>query len=258
MKTIIIEDEPLVARDLQKVIKEIDPTITIVTVLDSLKKCIAYFKSNPTPDLLFMDVQLSDGVSFDLFNEIQLDCPIIFTTAYDEYAIRAFKLNSIDYLLKPVDKNELKVSIQKFLRIKESIGPAFDIQDQVNKLIEQVSKPKGEQKNYKERFMAHAGKSYMIVHSDRIAYFQKESIIYIVTKEKEKFVSDFQTMEEIEDLIDPALFFRANRQFIVQANAIESFRADMYGKIVAKLKDNNTMTIDISREKAQAFKKWIQ
>lgn len=258
MKTIIIEDEPLVAKDLQKIITEIDSTITIVTVLDSLKKCITYFKSNPTPDLLFMDVQLSDGVSFDLFNEIQLDCPIIFTTAYDEYAIRAFKLNSIDYLLKPIDKNELKISMQKFMRMRESIGPAFDIQDQFKKFIEQVNQPKGEQKNYKERFMAHAGKSYVIVHSEKIAYFQKDAIIYIVTKENEKFVTDFQTMEEIEDIINPALFFRANRQFIVQANAIESFRADMYGKIVAKIKNNNTMTIDISREKAQAFKKWIQ
>lgn len=258
MKAIIIEDEPLVARDLQKIISEIDPTISILTVLDSLKKCVAYFKSNPTPDLLFMDVQLSDGVSFDLFKEIQLDCPIIFTTAYDEYAIRAFKLNSIDYLLKPVDKNELKISIQKFIRMKESLSPSFDIQDQVKKLIEQVNQPKGEQKNYKERFMAHAGKSYVIIHSEKIAYFQKDAIIYIVTKENEKYVTDFQTMEEIEDLINPALFFRANRQFIVQANAIESFRADMYGKIVAKIKENNTMAIDISREKAQNFKKWIQ
>ena len=118
MKTIIIEDEPLVAKDLKKLILQIDPSIEILIVLDSLQSCISYFKSNDEPDLIFMDIQLSDGVSFDLLKEIDIRCPIIFTTAYNEYAIRAFKVNSIDYLLKPVDKVELQAALEKFKKIK--------------------------------------------------------------------------------------------------------------------------------------------
>src|SRR6187200_845289 len=118
MKAIIIEDEHLVARDLRKLINTIDPSIEIMTVLDSVKACMEYFKTNFEPDLIFADIQLSDGVSFDIFNKVQITCPVIFTTAYNEYAIRAFKVNSIDYLLKPIDKNELASAIEKFKKMK--------------------------------------------------------------------------------------------------------------------------------------------
>ena len=233
MNIVIIEDEQLVARDLQKLIREIDPELKILTTLGSLKSCVEYFKSNPEPDLLFMDVQLSDGVSFDLFNEVAIKSPIIFTTAYDEYAIRAFKLNSIDYLLKPIDRNELKMAIDKFKRQQNADG--FDFKEQFQRLMKHVSEPQQE-KMFKERFLAHSGKTYTIVNSSDIGYFIKDTLIYIITKDKNKLVTDFQTMEEAEEFLNPDKFFRANRQMIIQADIVESFRADAYGKLVAKLK----------------------
>jgi len=255
MNIIIIEDEQLVARDLQKLIREIDPTLNIITTLGSLKGCIEYFKSNAEPDLLFMDVQLSDGVSFDLFNEVAISSPIIFTTAYDEYAIKAFKLNSIDYLLKPIDRNELKIAIDKFRRLQGTEG--LDFKEQFERLVRHVALPP-DTKVYKERFLAHSGKTYTIVNAADIACFVKETLIYIITMDKHKLVTDFQTMEEAEELLNPDKFFRANRQMIIQAGFVESFRADVYGKLVAKMKSPLNLMVDISRERAQAFKKWLQ
>ncbi len=254
MKIIIIEDEPLVAKDLQKLIKAVDSEIDVITILDSLKSSAAYFKVNNEPDLLFMDVQLSDGVSFDLFNTVQIQCPIIFTTAYDEYAIRAFKLNSIDYLLKPIDKAELKLAITKFKKWR--ISENKDYSEQFHELFKHIGLPNTNV--FKERFMAHSGKSYIIINYKQIACFIKETLIYIVTKDNQKFVTDFQTIDEIEELLNPQLFYRANRQMIIQVDSVESFRSDIYGKIIATLNPPINITVDISREKAQAFKKWVQ
>lgn len=255
MKAIIIEDEPLVAKDLKKLIQQIDSSIEIIAELDSVKSCIEYFKSNNEPDLLFCDIQLSDGVSFDLFNHIRISCPVIFTTAYNEYAIRAFKVNSIDYLLKPIDKNELASALEKLKKIKTD--PGVDIKEQLQSLMSHIALPK-ENTIYKERFTAHAGKSYVVINYINIAYFQKDSLIYIVTNDKQQFITDFQTMEEIEELLNPKFFFRANRQFIINANSVDSFRTDVYSKLVVKMKPPLNSTVDISREKAQAFKNWIQ
>lgn len=255
MNTIIIEDEPLVAKDLQKLIGEIDASINIITILDSLKSSIKYLQANPAPDLLFMDIQLSDGVSFDLLNEVSIECPIIFTTAYDEYAIRAFKLNSIDYLLKPIDREELHSAIDKFKRMQSQEPDNF--KEHLQLLMQHVGMPR-DTKVYKERFTAHEGKSYLVVHASNIACFVKETLIYILTKDRKKLVTDFQTMEEIEELINPEHFFHANRQYIIQVDSVESFKADLYGKLAVKLKSAPQLAIQISREKAQAFKDWIQ
>jgi len=255
MKTVIIEDEPLVAKDLKKLILQIDPSIEIVTILDSLQSCISYFKSKEEPDLIFMDIQLSDGVSFDLLKQIDIRCPIIFTTAYNEYALRAFKVNSIDYLLKPVDKNELQVALEKFKKIQAVQGN--DLQAQIEQAISQLTAP-SQSKIYKERFMVHSGKSFLVVHHANVAYFIKDTLIYLVTNDKQQFLTDFQTMEELEDLLDPKLFYRANRQYIISAQAVDSFRTDIYSKMILQLKNPLNVTIDISREKAQAFKNWIQ
>lgn len=254
MKTIIIEDEPLVAKDLQKVLAQIDPSIEIVATLESLEACVEYFRSNDEPDLLFMDVQLSDGVSFDLFKKVDIRCPIIFTTAYNEYALRAFKVNSVDYLLKPIDRTELKSAIDKF----KAMTPvqAMGIQEQLKQVMEQMAKP-ASTPLYKERFMAHSGKSFIVVNEANIAYFLKDTLIYIVTNDKQQFVTDFESMEEVEELLNPKLFYRANRQYIVHVNAIESFKTDVYSKLIVKLKSPLNNTIDISREKAQTFRKWI-
>src|SRR5688572_925301 len=255
MKTIIIEDEPLVAKDLKKLILQIDPAIEIIIILDSLQSCISYFKSNAEPDLIFMDIQLSDGVSFDLLKQVDIRCPIIFTTAYNEYALRAFKVNSIDYLLKPVDKIELQAALEKFKKMKAVQGS--DVQAQLQHAINQLT-ASSEKNIYKERFMVHFGKSYIVVHHVNVGYFIKDTLIYLVTNDKQQFLTDFQTMEELEDLLNPKLFYRANRQYIVSAQAVDSFRSDIYSKMILQLKPPLNVSIDISREKAQAFKNWIQ
>jgi DNA-binding LytR/AlgR family response regulator len=253
MNTLIVEDEPLVARDLQKLIYQIDPSIQILATLDSVKSSAEYLKSHTHPDLIFMDIQLNDGVSFDLFSQVQISCSIIFTTAYDEYAIRAFKVNSIGYLLKPIDKSELAAALDKY----KALQPSDYFKSQLHLLISQLNQPK-ETKIYKERFAAHSGKAFVIISQSNISYFQKETIIYIVTNDNKRFVTDFQTMDEIEELLDPKLFFRANRQLIVHADAISSFRSDVYGKIIVTLHAPLNLPIDISREKAMAFKGWIE
>lgn len=255
INAIIIEDEHLVAKGLLKLLQGVAPDIRVIHLLDSLKDSLVYFKTNPEPDLLFMDIQLNDGVSFELLKEIKLDCPIIFTTAYNEYAIRAFKLNSIDYLLKPIDRNELKSAIDKYKRLRYTGDQTF--REQFKSLLGHLSLPE-ESKVYKERFTVHSGKSFLIVDQKNIACFEKDVLIYLVTKDKQKFITDFQTMEEIEELMDPLLFFRANRQTIIRSTAVESFRTDSYGKLAVKLKSPVNTIVVISREKAQAFKKWIQ
>lgn len=255
MKTIIIEDEPLVAKDLQNLLFQVDPNIEIISILDSLHTATDYFKKNTQPDLIFMDIQLSDGVSFELFNEVQIHCPVVFTTAYNEYAIRAFKVNSIGYLLKPIDKSELVLTLKKFQNLKLAHSPEF--KNQIQQLISQFTLP-NDTKIYKERFTVHSGKSYIVINEKDIACFQKDNLIYIVNNDNQRFVTDFQTMDEIEELLNPKAFFRANRQLIIRSTAINSFRSDVYGKLITNLKSPLNIQVDISREKAQAFKSWIE
>ncbi|MFN0034941.1 MAG: LytR/AlgR family response regulator transcription factor [Saprospiraceae bacterium] len=255
MKALIVEDEPLVAKDLKKLVAEADPSIQVLGTLGSVEAAVEWLNAHPEPDLMFLDIQLSDGTSFDIFERATVRCPVIFTTAYDDYAIRAFKVNSIDYLLKPVDKKELALALEKF-RWASASGQT-DIREQVQALISQMANPR-ETKNYKERFLAHQGKMNVVVSQHNIACFQKDALIYIVTTDKQQLVTDFETMDELEDLLDPAVFFRANRQVFLNVNAVESYRTDSYGKLQVKMKGAAANSVvDISREKAQAFKNWL-
>lgn len=254
-KTIIVEDEPLVARDLQKLLSQVDSSLEVVEVLNSLQYVISYFKSNPEPDLIFMDIQLSDGVSFDVFKTVNLNCPIIFTTAYSEYAIRAFKVNSIDYLLKPINIADLKNALEKFKKVTQHHTGVLE--NNLKVLIRQIGSP-ANTPIYKERFLVHSGKSMSVIDYTNVAYFIKDTLIYIVTNDRQQFVTDFQTLEEVDELLNPRNFFRANRQYIINLSSVDSFKTDLYSKILLKLKSPLNITVDISREKAQAFKKWLQ
>jgi two-component system, LytTR family, response regulator len=255
MKVVIIEDEALVAKDLQKMLGSIDPSMEVLAVLNSLASSRKWFNSNPEPDLIFADIQLSDGVSFELFQERTINAPVIFTTAYNEYAIKAFKLNSVDYLLKPIDREELEQALEKYKRLHSS-GSA-NLNDQLKNLINQLPQSAGGQSQYKERFMVHYNHGLMPLQINQIAYFVKDPLIYAVTTDNKKYVADFETLEEVEHLADPKVFFRANRQFIVHINAIENFRSTLNGKIVVKLKAPLQTEVDVSREKASAFKGWV-
>lgn len=255
MKTVIIEDELLAAKDLQKLINQLDSGIEVLAILPGLAIAREWFSKNPEPDLLFMDIQLSDGVSFDLFKYVKLECPVIFTTAYNEYAIQAFKVNSVDYLLKPIDRAELRQALEKFRKLKHQ-SPPFNMQSHIQAFLQDITGAQPSKK-YKERFMAHYKNTLVPIPADRIAYFIKDELIYLVTFDNQKMIADFHTMEEVEHLLNPVQFFRANRQYIIHLNSVDHIRHGFNGKVIVKLKSPLFTELDISREKANTFKDWI-
>ncbi len=249
MKILIIEDEPLVAKDLQSHLSKLIPDATQLGPLASVSSAIKWFSENELPDLILSDIRLSDGSSFEVFEKLSINCPIIFTTAYDEYAIRAFKLNSIDYLLKPVDAKELDSALKKYKSL--SAQPA--LADQLKSFLGSLGK---EQKKYKERFLSLQRNTMVPVVTEDIAFFQKEELIFIYTRGNEKTISEHQTLDEVEGLLDPEKFFRVNRQYIVHIQSVERVKTTHKG-LTVQLKAPFNLELDISREKATAFKAWL-
>jgi DNA-binding LytR/AlgR family response regulator len=252
MKVVIVEDETLIAKNLLRLLKQVEGDVQVLAVLDSVATAISWFKEHPAPDLVFMDIQLSDGVSFDIFNSVKLDAPVIFTTAYNEYAIRAFKVNSIDYLLKPIDKEALEKAIDKFKKYHQSSAPEGN---QLKELMQSLANPT--LKKYKERFLAHYKSGIVPLPESQVAYFVKDTLIYLVTKQNEKLVTDYNTIDEIEEVIDPQKFFRSNRQTIIRIDEVETYKKHDTGKVEVHLKCDKNTHIDVSREKANEFVAWL-
>ncbi|MBK7220472.1 MAG: response regulator transcription factor [Saprospiraceae bacterium] len=255
MKSVIVEDEEMIANQLVGKIKKVAPDIEIVTILSSLKKARKWFSENSEPDLLFMDIQLSDGVSLDIFNDFPLKCPVVFTTAYDEYALRAFKANGIDYILKPVKDEELKAAINKCRQYNHKTkAPDLDIQ----KLIDSLSINEKSEK-YKEKWVANFRNQWIPVNTREIACFAKEAMIHIYMMNGDKFTMDITSLDELEDQLDPQLFFRANRQYIINIDAIASVKPIENSKLIIHLKEpNHKLDVDTSRQKSPEFKKWLE
>ncbi len=255
MKAIIIEDEDIIAQVLQSKIRNVDPAIDVIKIIPSLRLAKKWFMQNEEPDIMFMDIQLSDGVSFELLEHFDLKCPIIFTTAYDEFAIRAFKVNGVDYLLKPVNEEELKKAIDKSKNMIEQKKPGIT---DMAELMKVLSQPQMLLKKYKERFVASARNQWLPVHVTQIAFFTKEVLHYIYLHNGEKYLLDSATLDEIEEVLDPDCFYRVNRQFIVNIDAVHAVKPVENAKLQIRLKEpNHTFLIDMSREKAPIFKKWI-
>lgn len=254
IKAVIIEDESLIARELQAKIATVAEDVKIVEVLPSLKTARKWFLQNAEPDLLFMDIQLSDGVSFELFEDFNLGCPVVFTTAYDEYALRAFKVNGIDYLLKPIDLDELAGAIEKFRKRAETRArPPANWQDLLNTL----QQPAAAGQIYKEKFVVSVRNTWVPVNTKDIACILRDSLNFIHTFGGDRYVLDFNTLEEVEELLDPKQFYRANRQSIVNIEAIQSVKPHENQKLTLFLKAPAKQEVDVSREKAPAFKKWF-
>jgi len=253
MKAVIIEDENLIAKELAAKIQSVAPEVKVIEHLPSLKTARKWFMQNAEPDLLFMDIQLSDGVSFELFEQFSLSCPVIFTTAYDEYAIRAFKVNGVDYLLKPIDEEDLGRAIEKSRRF---IQNGQKSPTNIEELIQNLQHPAAGSL-YKEKFIVNVRHQWMPVNTSDIACFMRENLNYLYTFSGEKYILDYSTLEEIEELLDPRQFYRANRQFIIHINAIQSVKPHENQKLTAHLKAPLKFEVDISREKAPAFKKWF-
>lgn len=255
MKVVVIEDEPLVAKEMVSMIRKTDPAIEILAVLDSVKNAVDWLSKNPQPELIFSDIQLSDGNSFDVFAQVKYTAPIVFTTAYSEYTLRAFKLNSIDYLLKPIEPDELKKTIEKFKRIRGySAVPAYD--EMFRQMLQDYSQK--DQKKYKQRFLAHLGSSLIPVESSEISLFSYDNVVFLHTRDNRQLVTDYHSLDELEELLEPKTFYRANRQHIVHVDAVESIKLHHTGKLQVFLKKPLNMEISVSREKAKSFRLWFE
>jgi DNA-binding LytR/AlgR family response regulator len=255
MTALIIEDENLIAKELMYKIAEAAPDIKVKEVLPSVKTAFKWFMENAEPDVIFADIQLSDGTSFEIFERYHFNCPIIFTTAYDEYAIRAFKVNSIDYLLKPVDEDELKKAIDKARTIVQS---RVAYPKDVHELLKMMANPQAATATaYKEKFVVKQRNNWLPIFTKDIACFYRENLNYLLTFSGEKYILDFVTLDEIEELLDPKVYYRANRQSIIHIDSIQSIKPQENQKLIITLKAPLKMEQDISREKAPGFKKWF-
>lgn len=248
MKVVIIEDEILAAERLEKILKELVRDITIAAKLASVESSVAWLKENSV-DLIFLDIQLTDGLSFSIFDRVEVKTPVIFTTAYDQYAIKAFELNSISYLLKPIKKRELENSLQKYQSLKSAYSIDFETL---------LSTIKGKTE-YKKRFLVQIADKYKKVETEEIAYFfALEKNVFFRTTEGQTYPLDM-TLDQTEKVVDPALFFRINRKYIVNINAISNMVSWSKRRIKVELVpavDDNTDTI-VSMERYTEFKKWL-
>ena len=251
MKAIIVEDEDIAAKSLQLLITETDAEIEVLATLQSIEESVEWFRSRPMPDLVFMDIHLADGSSFSIFEEINILCPIIFTTAYDEYALKAFEVNSIDYLLKPISKKHLERAIFKLKNLK--IKPEENIK-LFNKLLEGIKQTKP---SYKTYFLVAEKDRLIPLATDEIAYIYINSgIVKAVTLNNKASYLD-QSLDDIAQQLNPTSFFRANRQFIVSHKAIKDISLWFGGKLSLNLTTSVSEHIFVSKAKVSEFKKWF-
>ncbi|MBN2173819.1 MAG: response regulator transcription factor [Bacteroidales bacterium] len=253
MNVLIIEDEPHAQNELKRLLQKADPSVLVSECIDSVEDSVLWLQSNDAPDLIFLDIQLSDGLGFDIFKQIEIKVPVIFTTAYDEYAIQAFKLNSIDYLLKPIRFEDLSSALKKLQILKEQFGSKQMVIDM--KQVEQLLKIN--QPEYKERFITRVGDQIKYVNINEIAYFRAEdNEVMLITLKNNRYIVD-PSLDELTNLLHPKKFFRANRSYIVTVEAIEKiskyFNSRLHLELVPKTED----TVLISRVRVPDFLKWM-
>mgnify|MGYP005821270025 FL=1 len=254
MKTIIIEDEKPAARRLSRMLESLE--LHVSTMLHSVEEAIHWFQNNEHPDLIFLDIQLSDGLSFEIFDVIEVHSAIIFTTAFDEYALQAFKLNSIDYLLKPIDEEDLEHAVHKYqTRFKSMTGPnkmALDFDDIKKLLVNPL------EREYKKRFIAKVGQHIKIINSEDVECFYSENKgTYAATKDGRNYLLD-KTLEQLEGDLKPQVFFRVSRKYFVHIDYIQDIISYTNSRLQIKLKSNPKLEIIVSREKVKDFKLWLE
>jgi DNA-binding LytR/AlgR family response regulator len=258
MNVVVIEDERLTAQRLISLVKKYDPSINVLTQTASIAEAISWFKTNPVAsvDLIFMDIHLEDGDSFQIVNKLDLKTPIIFTTAFDDYMIKAFKVNSIDYLLKPVNYGELAAALDKFksLRSNHEIHPVsaqVDIKALIKQLVEQ-SNPR-----FKNRFMITVGTRIMSIKTESIAYFYlAEKTVLLVTNDGTTLPVDY-SLDKLMQVVDPKQFFRVSRQFIVSLNSIQMVHTISAGKLTLSLIPKTKHEVSVSGDRVSDFKEWL-
>ncbi|MBN2174122.1 MAG: response regulator transcription factor [Bacteroidales bacterium] len=250
MKVIVVEDEKMAAEGLIGLIRRVDPEMEVIAQPDSVKKAVEWFNNHPPPDLAFFDIQLADGLSFKIFEKTLVECPVIFTTAYHEYAIRAFKVNSIDYLLKPIDLQDLTNAINKFK--KSYHDPKQKLQPEVfDKVLNLLTN------NYKQRFVVKVGEHIRSIPVEDILYFySQEKATFFHTVDNRNYVIDY-SLEQVEELLDPQMFFRINRKYMITIRAIQDIITYSNSRLKTELKNSDDNDVIVAREKVKDFKKWL-
>jgi two-component system, LytTR family, response regulator LytT len=255
MKVLIIEDELPAARQLTKMLAQADDTIKVIEVIDSVEASIKWLNTFPTPDAVFMDIQIADGLSFDIFNHVEIPCPVVFTTAFDQYAIKAFKVNAVDYLLKPIDEDELNDVLHKIRNAKPDIQnlipPSYNAVFMQN-VLSHIKKT-----DFKERFLIKQGQNFASVETIDIAYFfSEDGFTQICGFNGKKHIIE-NTLDELETVLNPKDFSRINRKMIVQLKAIQKISPYFNGRLKLELMPVYKEEIYVARERVTDFKAWL-
>jgi two-component system LytT family response regulator len=249
MTILLIEDEQPAARRLKKLIKELREDIEVLGPLESIEESVAFLEANPEPDLILMDIELADGQSFEIFKHKEILAPVIFTTAYDEYALQAFKVNSVDYLLKPIDKEQLELAIAKFEKLKPEASPL-----RIEELLAQLAPGSSP---YRSRFLVRMGQRMIPVDVKDAAYFHSEDkLTFLHTYEGRRLPLDL-TLDDLERSLEPGRYFRANRQYIIAVDTVQNVHMHFNGKLKLDLKPKPEGEVFVSREKYSVFKTWL-
>lgn len=258
MKILIVEDEELAVKKITKTLAAVDADAEVVGVADSIVAAVSWLESNPAPDLILMDIELSDGQSFEIFNRVTIKSPVIFTTSYDEYALKAFKVNSVDYLLKPIQKEDLAAALEKLGNLKDiyqkTPPPAATMSiDSLVKELQQKLQPR----EYRKRFLVRHAQKLVSIDTDEIAYFFSDGRLnFFKTFDNRKFVVDY-TMDELEEMLDPTRYFRISRSFYISVNSVDQIHDYFGNRLLLHLKPAVDKESIVSREKVTDFKKWM-
>lgn len=253
MRILIVEDEELAVKKLQKTLAAVDSSATVVGTTDSIQGTVEWLNENPAPDLILMDIELADGQSFAIFNHIDVKSPVIFTTSYDEYALKAFKVNSIDYLLKPVQKEDLEVALKKFHALRrDTPAPGVNLESIVKEL-----QAKLQPKEYRKRFLVKNGQKLVSIDVNDISYFYTDGRLnFFKTNDNKKFVVDY-LMDDLEEMLDPKDYFRISRSFFVSVGCIDKIDDYFGNRLILQLKPTVDKEALVSREKVSDFKTWM-
>ncbi|MFD2573858.1 LytR/AlgR family response regulator transcription factor [Spirosoma soli] len=256
MNVVIIEDENLTAKRLEGMLQKYDPSINVLNRIPSVADAVAWFdQPHPAIDLVFMDIHLEDDLGFRIFEQANLSTPVIFTTAYDEYMIQAFKVNSIDYLLKPINYNELVGAIEKFKSFKKQFGQTNMVNPDLETLLSLLGKPT--QTEFKDRFMITVGNKIRSIQTAEVAYFYlEEKIVFLVTKDGVSLPVDY-SLDKLTQLLDPRQFFRISRQYLVSLSAIQTIHTYSAGKLKLDLSPKSRQEVFVSGDRMSEFKEWL-
>lgn len=250
MKVLIVEDELPAAKQLKKLVSAFRPQTQVLDILDSIETAVHWFSENPMPDLVFMDIQLADGLSFDIFKAVNISAPVIFTTAFDQYTLKAFKVNSVDYLLKPIEPEELQAAIVKFEQ-HYITSPAFDA-PMLQQLLQTVNQPV-----YRTRFLIKLGQQLSFIQTTEVRYFfSANSLVYLKTQHNKKHLID-QSLDQLQHELDPKQFFRINRKAILCINGIQKIHPYFNSRLKIIVNPTPDFDLIVSRDRVGSFKNWL-